>query len=233
MQIPEPLHAWDVTPKEAVAIQNRLFYRVMQKNVTEAIRYVAGTDLSISPAGRGSGAVRYCAGIVIWDMENNTIVETRTSDGELTFPYIPGLLSFREVPAILEALIKLEHTPDVLMCDGQGFAHPRRFGLACHLGVLLDMPSIGCAKSRLCGAHAAPDEMRGSRVPLTDGDELIGAVVRTRDKVKPVYVSVGHKVDLQAAVETVLGCSVGYRLPEPTRQAHKLVSSNMRELKAL
>ena len=229
MQIPESLHAWDVTPKEAIAIQNRLASRVSHEAETENFRFVAGADISIFPAGRGRGAVRYCSGIIIWDMKNSTIVETQTAGGELAFPYIPGLLSFREVPTILEALEKVQHAPDVLMCDGQGYAHPRRFGLACHLGMLLDMPSIGCAKSRLCGVHSTPDEKRGSRARLTDKDELIGTVVRTRDKVKPVYVSVGHKVDLQTAVKTVLACTAGYRLPEPTRQAHKLVSSTMRE----
>ena len=221
MRIAKPIHPWDVTPQEAVEIQRQLARRVLQVPALKRARYVAGADLSIKrPA-------HYVSGIVIWDMKHQEIVEEQTSRGELIFPYIPGLLSFREVPAILETLAKVEHTPDVIMCDGQGYAHPRRFGLACHLGVLLDMPATGCAKSILCGTHGPLDETRGSHVPLTHENEQVGAVVRTRDGVKPVFVSVGHKMDIKTAVELVLACGIGYRLPEPTRRAHKLVYGEM------
>lgn len=231
MRIPEPLHNWDVTPKEAREIQTRLRPRIEQKAALHDYRFVAGADLSISPGGRSRGKAFYVACIVLWDRESRSIVETQTTNGELSFPYVPGLLSFREVPAILSTLKNLRATPNAIMCDGQGFAHPRRFGLACHLGVLLDMPTIGCAKSRLCGTHGPVDESRGEQVPLMDKQETIGAVVRTRDKVKPLYVSVGHRMDLQTAVKIVLACTAGFRLPEPTRHAHKLAGDAMGQSK--
>jgi deoxyribonuclease V len=139
----------------------------------------------------------------------------------ITFPYVPGLLAFREGPVVLAALEQVSDPPDVLLFDGQGLAHPRRLGLATHIGVLLDRPSIGCAKSRLCGEHEEPPAERGGWVPLRDGDEVIGGVVRTRAGVRPVYVSVGHRVDLETAVSLVVACCTRYRLPEPTRRAHR------------
>jgi deoxyribonuclease V len=139
-------------------------------------------------------------------------------------PYVPGYLSFREGPAILAACEQLETEPDLFVFDGQGVAHPRRFGIASHVGVILDKPSIGCAKSRLCGTHHEPGPEAGSYVHLYDGDEILGAVLRTRDRVSPVYVSVGHRVSLEAAIEYVLACCRGYRLPETTRYAHRVAS---------
>lgn len=146
------------------------------------------------------------------------------AEGEIRFPYVPGLLSFRECPLALAALRRLPRRPDLLLCDGQGLAHPRRFGIASHLGVLLDIPAIGAAKSRLIGTHEEPDGERGSRAPLFDGEEQIGAVLRTRSNVRPIYVSTGHRVSLTAAVAITLQCSPRFRIPEPTRQAHKLAS---------
>jgi deoxyribonuclease V len=149
----------------------------------------------------------------------------------LTFPYVPGLLSFREVPGLLAGLRKLRRPPDLLMCDGQGRAHPRRFGLACHVGVICNLPTIGCAKSRLLGTHEAVAARRGSRAALRDGDEIIGEVLRTQNGVKPLYVSVGHRVSPDQARQIVLKCSTRHRLPEPTRLADRRVARARRELK--
>jgi deoxyribonuclease V len=148
--------------------------------------------------------------------------QAATAESPVSFPYVPGLLAFREGPVVLAALEQLGDRPDVLMFDAQGLAHPRRMGLATHLGVLLDMPAVGCAKSRLCGTYVEPGERKGSWEPLVDGGEVIGAVVRTRDRVRPVFVSVGHRVDLESSVSLVLGCANRYRLPEPTRWAHRV-----------
>jgi deoxyribonuclease V len=141
------------------------------------------------------------------------------------FPYVPGLLSFREIPAILEALDRLHQAPDLLLCDGQGLAHPRRFGLACHLGLLCDLPSIGVAKSRLIGRHGEPPDLQGAWVPLLDREDVIGAVVRTRQGVKPLYISIGHRISLDSAIHYTLACTTRYKLPETTRAAHHLASA--------
>lgn len=218
VELPPATNRWDVTPKEAVEIQRRLAADVLTAPLERPPRLVAGIDCAVSPQSSRCYSVA-----VVWDIAAGGIVETQAAERALEFPYIPGLLSFREIPVILDALRLLETTPDLLMCDGHGFSHPRRFGLACHLGVVTGMPSCGCAKSRLIGVHEQPRWERGSRTPLRDGEELIGEVVRTRDGVKPVYVSVGHLIDLAGAVEVVLACGRGYRLPEPTRQADRLV----------
>jgi deoxyribonuclease V len=165
------------------------------------------------------------AAVVLWDVVEQRVVEEHTGQCPLAFPYIPGLLSFREAPALVAALRRLEHPPDALMCDGQGLAHPRRFGIACHLGVICDLPAIGCAKSRLAGAHGEPGRPRGSIAPLRDGNEVIGSVLRTQNGIKPVYVSIGHRMDLTTAERLVLDCAVRYRLPEPTRLADRLVAA--------
>jgi deoxyribonuclease V len=144
----------------------------------------------------------------------------------VSFPYVPGLLAFREGPVVLAALEQLMDRPDVLMFDAQGLAHPRRMGLAAHLGILLDIPAVGCAKSRLCGEHVSPGEGKGAWAALKDGDEVIGAVVRTRSRVRPVYVSIGHRVDLETAVSLVLSCAPRYRLPEPIRWAHRVAGGH-------
>jgi deoxyribonuclease V len=189
------------------------------------IKYVAGADMAFSKDGR------YClAGVVVWDVDQQEVVEESLAWRAVRFPYVPGLLSFRETPAVLAAIRKLRCTPDVFMFDAHGFAHPRRFGLASHAGLLMDYPSVGCAKSRLCGQHREPSRERGRSAPLKDGTETIGAVVRTRQGVKPVYVSIGHRMTLKDAKRIVLKCTGRYRLPEPTRQAHILVSRQTRDV---
>lgn len=228
MDIPDAASWFDVTPKEAVAIQRELASAVVSEPLSAPPRRVAGIDCAVSPA-RG----RCYATVVLWDVDEARIIETSEAERALEFPYIPGLLSFREIPVILDALRALAGDPEVLICDGQGYAHPRRFGLACHLGVLVGRPSCGCAKSRLVGSHDEPGSLRGSHAPLTDRGEVIGEVLRTRDRVKPVFVSVGHLIDLSDAVELILSCTAGYRLPEPTRQADRLVGLFKRRREAM
>jgi deoxyribonuclease V len=172
------------------------------------------------------------AGIVVTSGDGRQVLENVVAALPVRFPYVPGLLSFRETPAVIEAWRKLKTPPDCLICDGHGFAHPRRFGLACHLGLVLDLPSIGCAKSLLVGTYRAPARLRGSVVPLRDHGEQIGAVVRTRAGVAPVFVSQGDRIGLDAAVQTVLNACHGYRLPEPTRRAHLLVTETKRQASA-
>lgn len=179
------------------------------------VRRVAGVDVSI----RGDTGH---AAVVILSFPELRPLEAATAERPVTFPYIPGLLAFREGPVVIEAMGRLTRPPDLVIFDAQGLAHPRRMGLATHLGVVLDLPSIGCAKSRLCGEHAEVPPERGAWVPLYDGEEVIGAVVRTRSNVQPVYVSVGHRIDLEGAVRWVLRCCTRYRLPEPTRWAHRV-----------
>ena len=210
------LHPWDVSPKEAIAIQKRLAAQVVREDEPIDVRRVAGVDISVDRArGVGTGAV------VVLSYPGLEIAEVAVAQAPLTFPYVPGLLSFREVPVLRAAFERISGAIDLLLVDGQGLAHPRRFGLACHLGLLLDMPTIGCAKSRLLGEHDAPDEAAGSRADLLDRGELIGGVLRTRTGVKPLFVSLGHRIGLAAAEEWVLRCCSGYRLPEPTRLAHQ------------
>jgi deoxyribonuclease V len=192
----------------------------------EEFRFVAGLDGAFSRDGS-----RCIAGVVLWDLRERRVVERQIATAKLRFPYIPGLLSFREVPAWVAALRKLRQAPDVLMCDGQGIAHPRRFGIASHLGVLCGLPSIGCAKSRLVGAHDEPPARRGGRAPLLDKDEVIGTVLRTQNGIGPVYVSIGHRLDLASAEALVLACALKYRLPEPTRLADRLVAEAKVEMK--
>ena len=224
MEIPPPPHRWNVSPREAAAIQQRLAARVIQEPLHRTPRLVAGIDAAFSPDGR------FCiAGAVVWDRQAGEVVETRVARRRLDFPYVPGLLSFREAPAVIAALRKLRSEPQALVCDGHGVAHPRRFGLACHIGVLAGKPTLGCAKNRLVGRHREPGGRRGARAALIDRGELLGAVLRTRDGVRPVFVSVGHRADLDSAVKIVLACCVGFRLPEPTRLADRLVAAEKRK----
>lgn len=190
------------------------------------IRFVAGLDSAFSSDGK-----RCIAAAVLWDRRQRVVVEQHIAVRRVRFPYVPGLLSFREAPALLAALRKLRRTPDALMCDGHGFAHPRRFGIACHIGLICKLPTIGCAKSVLVGAEGLLGQARGSRSALTDNGEFIGSVLRTRDGVKPVYVSVGHRVDLRTAERIVLDCAVAYRFPEPTRRADRLVAAAKRRFR--
>ncbi len=181
------------------------------------MRYVAGTDCGFKDGGKLTRAV-----VAVLAYPGLELLEYAVAERPTDFPYIPGLLSFREVPTLLAAFDKLKHAPDLLLCDGQGIAHPRRFGIACHLGVSLGIPSIGVAKSRLVGSHREPAQAAGSRVPLMDRGEEIGCVLRTKDKTNPLYISVGHRVSLDTAVAYVLACCRGYRLPETTRWADGL-----------
>ncbi len=215
-----PSHSWAVTPKEAIRIQNELIRPAVRiEPLRLPVRRIAGADAAFDKAER-----KAFAGCVVWDLIEKRAIEEVGAAAPLEFPYVPGLLTFREGPALLTAFEKLSARPDVLMFDGAGFGHPRRCGIASHLGVLLDVPSIGAAKSRLCGQAGEPGRVRGSTADLIDRDELIGRVVRTRDGIKPLYISVGRRVTLDDAVRLTLTCCVKYRLPEPTRLAHQFVS---------
>ena len=196
-------------------LQADLASAVLQEGELEGVSLIAGVDVSIGRQGSiGRGAV------VVLKYPSLEIAEESANEGPVTMPYIPGLLSFRELPLILPAIEKLKLTPDLFIVDGQGIAHPRRLGIAAHLGLFTGKPTIGCAKSRLCGEHREVGESKGSAVELVDGDEVIGRVVRTREGCKPVYISVGHKLSLGNAVKWVLETCGSYRLPAPVRQAH-------------
>jgi len=216
-------HSWRVSTTQALEIQKKLAAQVSRVGKVTSPRLIAGVDISVNKGdGTGTGAV------VVLSYPELDLVETRVVNDSLEFPYVPGLLSFREAPLILAACESLNVTPDLIMVDGQGIAHPRRMGLASHLGLFLDIPTIGCAKSRLCGSHEVPGAEPGSYADLVDGSEVIGAALRTRAGVKPVYVSIGHRLDLPTAVHWVLACCRGYRLPEPTRLAHQAAGGNLK-----
>ncbi len=207
------LHGWDVSAAEAIRLQEQLRGRLIRENCLGQVATVAGVDVCVRDE-----LAR--AAVVVLRYPDLAVVEVATAVAPATFPYIPGLLAFREAPAILAACAQLHCEPDLFIFDGQGRAHPRRMGIACHVGLFVDRPTIGCAKSRLCGEHALLPEAAGAWVPLVDAGETIGAAVRTRSGVKPVYVSAGHRIDLATAVHYVLACCRGYRLPEPCRRAH-------------
>ncbi len=218
------LHGWQVSTTEALDIQKKLAARVSRASEVTMPRFIAGVDISTSKAQEvATGAV------VVLSYPELTLVEVKIVNEKLGFPYIPGLLSFREAPLVLAACEKLTVTPDLILVDGQGVAHPRRMGLASHLGLFLDTPTIGCAKSRLCGSHKETDTEPGSYAELLDNGEVIGAVLRTKTGVKPVYVSIGHKVDLATAIQWVMACCRGYRLPEPARLAHLAAGGSLGE----
>jgi deoxyribonuclease V len=214
------LHPWDVDYKTAVAIQADLRGKVILSDDGPGdIRTVAGADISCT-----KGDDRVYAAVVLLDAATLEVVEEASHSGRISFPYIPGLLSFREGPSLLRAFEKLRRRPDMVLFDGQGIAHPRGFGLAAHIGLILDLPSVGCAKTRLIGTFEEPGARRGQRSPLTCDGEQIGAVLRTKDCVNPVFVSQGHRVSLERAVDVVLQCTRRYRIPEPVRRAHMLVN---------
>jgi len=210
---------WPTTPDEAIALQQQLRDQVILTDDFDAIRTVAGVDVGFEE----NNTIARAAVVVLAYPELQPL-DYVTARLPVTFPYIPGLLSFRETPVILEGLGQLRRQPDLVICDGQGIAHPRRFGIACHLGLEAGLPAIGCAKSRLTGQHGMLPEERGAGVPLLDGDEQIGIVLRTRSGTKPVYVSPGHRVSMASAVTLVMNCVTKYRLPETTRAAHNLAS---------
>ena len=213
-------HAWDVTPEEARAIQQELRGEVIVEDRLGEVRTVAGVDVGFEEHGTVTRAA-----VVVLTFPEVAPVASAIGRRPTHFPYVPGLLSFREAPAVLDALAQLATPPDLLLCDGVGYAHPRRFGIACHLGVLTDIPSIGVAKTHFIGHYDPVPNERGAWQPIHDRGEVIGAVVRTKPNVKPIYVSVGHRISLATAIDYVLRCTRNYRLPETTRHAHNLASN--------
>lgn len=214
------VHPWNVSPAEAVALQQRLRNEVITHDELGKVRRVAGVDVGFEEQGRITRAA-----VVVLSFPDLVMQEQIIARRPTEFPYVPGLLSFREVPAVLEALAQLTELPDLVLCDGHGIAHPRRLGIASHLGVVSGLPTIGVAKSRLVGVHPPLAEEKGAAVELYDRRELVGKVLRTRDHVRPLYISSGHRVSLDTALDYVMRCVTRYRLPEPTRQADKLASA--------
>jgi deoxyribonuclease V len=216
------VHAWDVSPADAIVIQNSLRQQVVAHDCYGDVTTVAGVDVGFLHHGDVTRAA-----VAVLSFPKLEMTQAQLAELPTTFPYVPGLLSFREIPAVLAALEKCSPLPDLILCDGQGLAHPRRFGIACHLGVLTQIPTIGVAKSRLIGEHDPVPNRKGATVKLWHKGECIGVVLRTRENVKPVYVSVGHRVSLDSATEWVMRCVTKYRLPETTRQAHRLASAKV------
>lgn len=214
------LHRWPRSPRAAIALQQRLAPQVRLEPVRADVRVLAGADVAFSPHGK-----HVIAGVVVWDLQTREIVEQRTARVPCRFPYVPGLLSFREVPGVVAAFRKLRTVPDVVLCDGQGLAHPRRIGLTCHIGLWLGIPTVGCAKSRLLGTYDEPPAQRGGASKLWHNGEQVGVVLRTRTGVKPLFISPGHLCDHESAVRLTLAAAIKYRLPEPTRLAHQLVTA--------
>ncbi len=210
-------YEWNVTPAEAILIQEQLRHRVVMEDRLPRIRHVGGVDVHF---GRGGEHAR--AAVVVMSFPDLQLIEQAVARIRVEFPYVPGLLSFRELPPVLAALRMLKTLPDLLVCDGQGFAHPRRFGMACHLGVITDMPAVGAAKTRLLGTYPKLPGERGAWVPMIDRGEIVGAVLRTKTGVNPLFVSVGHRISLPTAIRIVLECTPRYRLPETTRLADHL-----------
>ncbi len=213
-------HPWPVTIEEAIAIQQQLRTEVITEDRLRTVQYVAGVDMGFAESGTISRAA-----VAVLSFPDLQLQEQAIAYRPTTFPYIPGYLSFREVPAVLDALEKLTISPDLILCDGQGIAHPRRFGIACHLGILTNLPTIGVAKSWLIGEHEELPIERGAWQPLKHCGETIGAILRTRTNVKPLYVSIGHLISLPTAIDYVMRCTPKYRLPETTRWADKLASN--------
>lgn len=217
------IHDWDLSYDQARQLQLDLAGRIRLTPIKKTPKTVAGLDCAFSKDMK-----RICAAVLVFTYPGLELIEMQNAVEDVTFPYIPGLLSFREAPVCIKAAEKLKHTPDLFLIDGQGIAHPRKMGLAAHLGLFFDKPTIGCAKSRLIGQYKEPAKEKGSFCPLIHNGETIGAVLRTRTNVKPLFISPGHKCSLDDAIEFTLACSIKYRLPEPTRQAHHVVT----ELKA-
>jgi deoxyribonuclease V len=216
----KPDQNWPTTIEEATAIQQQLRSQVITTDQLNSVQWVAGVDVGFLQNDTISQAA-----VVVLSFPDLKLQEYAISHRQTTFPYIPGFLSFREVPVVLDALTKLTIIPDLILCDGQGIAHPKRFGLACHLGLLTDLPTIGVAKSRFIGTHEELPPEKGSWQPLMDRSEIIGAVVRSRTNVKPIYVSIGHKISLETAIDFVFRCLSQYRLPETTRLADRIASN--------
>jgi deoxyribonuclease V len=213
-------HPWNLSPAQARELQSELARRVVAQDDHRDIGNIAGVDVGFRDKGRFTAAA-----IVVMSWPGLQLVEQVSARLPTTFPYVPGLLSFRELPAVLAAFDQLQVKPDLVLCDGQGIAHPRRFGIACHLGVLLDLPTIGVGKSRLTGSFEQPGADKGAREPLLDGGEIIGTVLRTRAGVRPLFISPGHRVGVETATDWVMRCVSRYRLPEPVRLADRLASN--------
>lgn len=218
-----PLHEWKLSPQDAIALQHKLAQQIVLEDHIGDVRFVAGVDMAINEEREVARAA-----VVVLSYPQLEIVERQVHEEPVPMPYVPGLLSFREAPSVLGAVRKLRQRPDLIMVDGQGIAHPRRIGIASHLGLWLQIPTIGCGKTLLVGHYneAQLGEEAGSWVPLIDKNETIGAMVRTRSRVKPMIISPGHLISLQSSIHYVLKCSAGYRLPETTRQADKLSKNN-------
>jgi len=212
-------HPWDLTPKAAIALQQQLRQHVVVADRFGEVHRIAGVDVGFEKRNTVTRAA-----VAVLEFPSLRLIEYAIAREPTRFPYVPGLLSFREVPTVLAALERLSALPDMLLCDGQGIAHPRRLGIASHLGVLLDLPTIGVAKSRLVGSHAEVGEEKGAWQPLEDKGEVIGCVLRSRSRVKPLYISPGHRLGIDSAREWVMACLTRYRLPETTRWAHRLAS---------
>lgn len=214
------LHSFDVTYQEALAIQETLRAKLVLSDDRDLpIKIIAGADISYA-----KNSDLFFAAVVLCSYPEMEVIEEAYAMGRAAFPYIPGLLTFREGPALLAAFAKLSHVPDMVIFDGQGIAHPRGMGLASHMGLFLNIPTIGCAKTRLVGSHDEAGEKAGSHVPLIHDNRIIGAVLRTKDRIKPVFISPGQGISLQKAVDVTLSCCRGYRLPEPVRRAHLAVN---------
>jgi len=218
---------WNLTPRQAMRLQEGLRERVELEDRFGDIHYVAGADVAFDPATEVA-----FAGVIVYRFPGLEEVERRMARRKLRFPYVPGLLSFRECPILLAAFARLETEPDLILIDGHGRAHPRRFGIACHIGILFDKPTIGCAKSRLVGEHEEPGERAGATAPLMLEGERLGVVLRTRDHVRPIYVTTGHRVALDSAVGLVKQCIDGFRIPKPTREADHYVRDLRRAYQA-
>lgn len=212
-------HSWNLSPSDAIQLQKKLASQVITEDCFGTIRLVAGVDVGFE---ENNQITRAAVAVLVYP--GLELIEYAIARRPTEFPYIPGLLSFREIPAVLDALNKLQQLPELVLCDGQGIAHPRRLGIASHLGVITGLPTIGVGKSRLIGKHAEVPQHKGEWTPLIDKAETIGAVLRTRNGVKPLYISSGHKVCLSSAVDYVMGCITRYKLPETTRWAHRLAS---------
>ncbi|MCI0528419.1 MAG: deoxyribonuclease V [Nitrospira sp.] len=214
------LHSWKISPKEAIGIQGSLASQVIQTGHLEEVKFIAGADISTE-----KDSTQAYAGVVVMTYPGLEVVEERGVVFELSFPYVPGLLAFREAPPLLKVFEEIRHEPDLILFDGQGIAHPRGLGIASHIGLLLDKPSIGCAKSLLFGHFEGPAVEQGAFSYLYDKHKnVIGAVVRTRTEIQPVFVSIGHRIDLPTAIKFILSTCCGYRLPEPIRHAHNFVN---------
>jgi deoxyribonuclease V len=219
------LHPWQVSPHEAIAIQKRLRAQVITENTLSEVHYIAGADISTS-----KDSPKAYAGVVVLSYPALDVVEQYGLEDEVTFPYVPGLLAFREGPLLVKAFERLTVEPDVLVFDGQGLAHPRGMGIATHLGLVFEKPSIGCAKSLLYGRYQEPDHEKGAWADLRDPHgQIIGAVLRSKPKTTPIFVSIGHRLDLPTAIGILMTCTRGVRIPEPTRLAHNFVTQLRRD----